>query len=91
MASLKNDVRTFLNSLSSNKRVYFFQSTGIKCSLIGAVKGQLVGILVIQMDRPSSREEIAFSARIMRAGGEYYVVRSMDDICEIAKIRGGHD
>jgi hypothetical protein len=86
--SLKNDVRKYLNSLSKDKRIYFFNAANSRCSLVGSVKGHLISILVIETDRNSSREEINFSARIMRSGGEYYVVRSMEDISEIVKIRG---
>jgi hypothetical protein len=88
MASLKNDVRKYLNSLSKDKRIYFFSASNGKCSLIGSVRGVLVGILVIPTDRKSSREEIEFSARILRSQGEFFVVRSMADISEIVKIRG---
>jgi hypothetical protein len=84
--------RKFLNSISDDKRIYFFNSTGCKCSLIGSVKGQLVSILVASTDRPLSREEIQFSAKIIRAGGEFYVIRdSIEDLTEIAKIKGWYD
>lgn len=88
---LKNDVRKYLNSLSKDKRIYFFNTLSCKCSLIGSVKGRLISILVLQSDRPISREEIAFSAKIMRAGGCFLIVRSMEDISEYAKIRGWVD
>jgi hypothetical protein len=86
--SLKDEVRKYLNGICKDKRIYFFNSTGCKCTLIGSVHGHLIAILVLQIDRPMNRDEIAFSAKIMRSGGEFYCIRSLEDICEIAKIRG---
>jgi len=90
MATLLNKVKRYLNSLASD-RTYFFNSLSSKCSLMGAIKGNLICILIIDGDRRLSKSEIEFSSKILRCGGEHYTIRSMEDLTEIAKIKGWVD
>ena len=86
---LQTAILHYLNNLPDDTgRTWFFVSRNKNCSLVGSVRGQLVCLLVLTSDRRMTHEEIKFSARITQSNGEHYVVRSMDDICEIAKVRG---
>lgn len=83
--NLKAEVKAYLNGLVNDNSIYFFNSSNSNCSLLGSVNGQLVAILVIPTDRKISRDEINFSSRIIRSFGEYFVIRSIEDISEIIK------
>jgi len=89
MIALENEIYKFLKTLPES--CYFYKSKNLSCTFAGIVKGQSVSILVVSDKRRLTKTQINFSARVYQAGGEYYITRSLEDICEIAKIGGWHD
>ena len=85
---VKTQVSNFLKSLP---RSYFFKPMKNKSNLIGAIRGKLTYLLILENDRKMSISEIKFSEKIRRCGGDHFCIRSLNDICELAKIRGWHD
>jgi len=62
-----------------------------KSDLIGSIRGRLTYFLILENDRKLNHSEIMFSEKIRRCNGDFFVIRSLEDFCEIAKIRGWHD
>jgi hypothetical protein len=87
---LKKEVHRFLNAMS-NERTFFFNSSKSESLLVGSIRGQLVCILVIESNRKLSLQEINFNSKIVRAHGLHFTVRSMEDVSELAKIKGWID
>ena len=87
---LVKEIRSYLNSLSSSGRIYFFPSYKIPHFLVGAIHGQLMGVLVLE-GRKINREELIFSQKLKNAHGLVYTMSSMDDCCFTAKTEGWHD
>lgn len=85
---LESKVFDFLKSLTDES--FFFVCKNQSASFVGIVRGQAVCILVT--DKKSlTKSQIKFSASVYQSQGEFFCIRSIDDLCEIAKIKGWHD
>ena len=82
---LKTAIQKYLNELPD---CFFFPTKNTKCSLVGCVRGKLVCMLILETNRRPNKQEISFSARILQNGGEHYVIRTLEDVCEISKAKG---
>ena len=85
---LQMSIYDFLKTLPSS--CYFFPSDHSCCSIVGSVGGQAVFILITTKNK-MTKKQITFSSGVYQSLGEFYCIRSLDDILEIAKIRGWHD
>ena len=79
----------FLKTLPDSS--FFFPSKNSNCTFLGIADGETVAILVVEKHKKLKKNHIEFSSRVIQAGGIYLVIRSLDDICEIAKVKGWHD
>lgn len=86
---LENNILEFLKTLEPDS--FFWISSSDKFDIQGIVQGEPVFILVMVKYHRLKIKQINFSAKITRAGGKFYTVRSLDDICELAKVGGWHD
>jgi len=82
---LQVEVHSFLKSLPDS--CCFFVSKNSACTFLGVVKGQAIAILVVSDKRRLTKTQINFSSKIYQAGGEHYTINSLENICEIAKIK----
>jgi hypothetical protein len=97
---LQNNIIVWLNESTDG---YFWQndSVGIKgrkrenkfrpngvADILGVIDGQFVAIEVKAPKGKVSKSQIEFSQRFSRSGGSYYVVRSIEDLTELAKVNG---
>jgi hypothetical protein len=89
MIALENEIYKFLKTLPES--CYFYKSKNLSCTFAGIVKGQSITILVVSDKRRLTKTQINFSARVYQAGGEYYILRSIDDLLEISKLMGWLD
>ena len=85
---LTKDVSMFLKSIPN---VYFFKPVANKKDLIGSVGGKLTYLLIVDNDRKINKSDINLSEKIRRCGGDHFFIRSVEDACELAKIRGWYD
>lgn len=85
---LEISVYDFLKTLPETS--FFYVCKNMSCTYAGIINGQSVSILVLAKGKMTKRQ-IKFSSKVYRSGGEYYCIKSLEDICEIAKVRGWHD
>jgi hypothetical protein len=85
---LKKDVKLFLKSLPFT---CIFNAANLDRGLVGSMRGKLTFFLVIEHDKNLSHSELKLSETIRRSGGDFFTVRSMEDITELSKIRGWYD
>jgi hypothetical protein len=85
---LKDKLRSLLKDLP---RTYFFTPTNSKHDLIGGLKGQLTYFMILENGRKISHNDILFGEKIRRCGGQHFTIRSIQDFCELAKVRGWYD
>lgn len=88
---LVKEIRSYLHSLSPSGRIYFFPASKIPHFLVGAIRGQLTGVLILENRSKMNREELIFSQKLKSAHGVIYTMRSMDECCITAKMEGWHD
>lgn len=84
----KKQAKSFLKSLP---RSTFFDHSTERDMIIGAIKGRLTCILLLDSDRFLNKHEIIFSEKIRRCGGDHFCIRSLEDLSELAKVRGWYD
>lgn len=89
--SLIKEVKLFLDGLQNNRSSFFFPVYDQECLLLGCLKGSLVCLVVKDGKDKLTKKELKFVSRITQADGDFHYVRSMDDICLIAKLEGWHD
>lgn len=73
--------------IKGRKRCNRFRPNGVS-DILGVIDGQAIAI---EVKAPKGRvlpSQIAFAERYRRAGGLYYIIRSLDDLTELAKIAG---
>lgn len=82
---LKNEVFSYLSDLPDV--CHFFRKSKGSNKIIGSVNGKFIAIVVMNKTDELSKQELNFSERLYRSGAEHYVIRDLQDICEIAKVR----
>ena len=95
---LQNQIIEFLNSstegtfwqndsipVPGRKRHNRYRPNGVP-DILGLIDGHAIGIEVKSPNGKLLKSQIEFSQRFMRAGGSYYVIRSMEDLSEVLKI-----
>lgn len=86
--SLQDEVVLFLKEM---KNLHFFNSAIVPNALLGASRGELTSILIVEGKRNLNRAELDFGDKIRKAHGLIFVVRSLQDAHELAKLEGWHD
>jgi hypothetical protein len=97
---LQNNILDWLNASTSGmfwqndsvgikgrKRCNKYRPNGVS-DILGVISGQFIAIEVKSPTGKLLQSQIEFSQRFRRAGGEYYVIRSLEDLTELAKISG---
>lgn len=74
-------------AIRGRKRCNRYRPNGVS-DILGVISGQSVAIEVKSPTGKLLQSQIEFSQRFRRAGGEYYVIRSLEDLTELAKISG---
>lgn len=85
---LKKDVRLFLKSL---RCTCVFNAANLQRGLVGSIKGRLTFFLIIEHEKNLNHLELQLSETIRKSGGDFFTIRSMEDLTELSKIRGWHD
>lgn len=73
--------------IKGRKRCNRFRPNGVS-DILGVIDGQAIAIEVKAPKGKVLPSQIAFAERFRHAGGLYYVIRSLDDLTELAKITG---
>jgi hypothetical protein len=74
-------------AIRGRKRCNRYRPNGVS-DILGVISGQFIAIEVKSPTGKLLQSQIEFSQRFRRAGGEYYVIRSLEDLTELAKISG---
>jgi hypothetical protein len=73
--------------IRGRKRCNRFRPNGVS-DILGVISGQAVAIEVKSPKGKLLASQLQFSERFRRSGGEYYVIRSLEDMTELAKVAG---
>jgi len=73
--------------IKGRKRCNRYRPNGVS-DILGCITGQSIAIEVKSPTGKLLESQLQFSQRFRRAGGEYYVIRSLEDLTELAKISG---
>ena len=73
--------------IKGRKRCNKYRPNGV-ADILGVLSGQAIAIEVKTPKGKLLASQIQFSENFRHAGGEYYVIRSMEDLTELAKISG---
>jgi len=73
--------------IKGRKRENRFRPNGV-ADVLGVIDGHFVAIEVKAPKGKVSKSQIEFSQRFSRSGGTYYVIRSIEDLTELAKVNG---
>jgi len=84
MQALKNRINEFLYDLED---IHFVDSAISEALLIGSVDGSFYSLLVIEGIGKPSKSELEYQSNVMKAGGEAVTIRSLSDLCHLAKER----
>lgn len=97
---LQNRIIEFLNEATNGlfwqndsigvrgrKRENQYRPNGVP-DILGTVKGQFIGIEVKSKTGKMLPSQTEFSIRLKKAGGLYFVIKSIDDIIETCKALG---
>jgi hypothetical protein len=84
MQALKSRITEFLHDLED---IHFVDSAISESLLIGSVNGVFYSLLVIEGIGKGSKTELEYQNNVMKAGGEACTIRSLSDLCHLAKER----
>lgn len=97
---LQNNIIDFLNTntggmfwqndavgIRGRKRQNRFRPNG-QADVLGVLDGHAIAIEVKTAKGKLSAGQIEFGEKFRRSGGSYYVIRSLEDLSELAKING---
>lgn len=73
--------------IKGRKRCNRFRPNGVS-DILGVIDGQSIAIEVKAPKGKVLASQITFAERYRRAGGLYYIIRSLDDLTELAKVSG---
>jgi hypothetical protein len=83
------EIFNFLKTLPSNS--HFYMSRNRSVTISGNVDGRAIAILILGPNKRMTKYHIEFSSKFIRAGGEFLTIRTLEDVTEIAKIKGWFD